>query len=356
MTVVSLFAGPGGACQGIFDATGQHPIGFEYGADEVATRDAAGHVTVHADLFTFSPCDLDCEVNGLWASPPCPAFSTAGDRRGIPDIERLRLNADRWALAPGTVWADESSELIMATLRWVDHHRPRWVVFEQVPPVLPVWEGAFNGMLRHGYTGWVGVLNAADYGVPQTRKRAFLIMALDGSAQRPRATHAEHPQPTLFGEPLAQWVSMAQALGWGRVVGPAPTVVSRGLDGGSGAREKMRQEIAAGDWVLNTGRAWQKGGDRDDAQKVELDEPAPTVTALSGAQWQLRAGHETGKFKPSRRDITEPIRCTVDELAVLQSFPTGYPFQGTKTSQFRQVGNAVPPLIAQRIVEQFYVR
>lgn len=341
-TVVSLFAGPGGACQGIFDATGQHPVGLEHGADEIATRDAAGHVSIHADLFTFSPCDLDCEVDGLWASPPCPAFSSAGDRRGIPDVDRLRLNADRWALAPGTVWADESSELVMATLRWVDHHRPRWVVFEQVPPVLPVWEGAFNGMLRHGYTGWVGVLNAADYGVPQTRKRAFLVMSRDGGAKPPVTTHAQDPQPTLFGEMLSSWVSMADALGWGRVVGPAPTVVSvsggggRGLDGGSGAREKMRQEIAAGDWVVDTRRDQRPDGS---TQKRSVTEPAPTVTGLSGTQWVL----------------PQDSRCTVDELAVLQSFPTGYPFQGTKTSQFRQVGNAVPPLLAQRIVEQFYV-
>ncbi len=325
VAVVSLFAGPGGACQGIFDATGQHPVGLEHGADEVATRDGAGHVSIHADLFTFSPCDLDCEVEGLWASPPCPAFSSAGDHRGIADLERLRLNAARWVLAPGTVWADESSELIMATLRWVDHHRPRWVVFEQVPPVLPVWEGAFNGMLRHGYTGWVGVLNAADYGVPQTRKRAFLIMALDGFAGPPQATHAQHPQPTLFGEPLAQWVSMAEALGWlpGKVgfprrddLGTSPT----------GYRER---------------------------DFFDVDGVAPTVTE-KGRSW-VRQEHKPGARGHSGRHGPNPVRCTVDELAVLQSFPTGYPFQGTKTSQFRQVGNAVPPLLAQRIVEQFYV-
>ena len=345
MTVVSLFAGPGGACQGILDATGRHPVGLEYGADEIATRDAAGHVSVQADLFTFLPCDLDCEIDGLWASPPCPAFSKAGDRRGIPDVDRLRLNADRWVLAPGTRWADESSELIMATLRWVDHHRPRWVVFEQVPPVLPVWEGVFNGMLRHGYRGWVGVLNAADYGVPQTRKRAFLIMSLDGDAKPPSATHAHDPQPTLFGEPLASWVSMADALGW------------------------VCREIAAGDWVLRAGsvtgkfRSTQRG----------ITEPAPTVGGIgndaAGWAWERPATTITGdpritvpgRHDPNARGYSQqygpnPIRCTVDELAVLQSFPSGYPFQGSETSQFRQVGNAVPPLLAQRIVEQFYVR
>ena len=57
-------------------------------------------------------------------------------------------------------------------------------------------------------------LNAADYGVPQTRQRAFLMAHRTRSIQPPAPTHTRHPQPALFGDDLAPWVSMADALDW----------------------------------------------------------------------------------------------------------------------------------------------
>ena len=338
MTVAVLFAGPGGACEGIRQATGVNPVGIESHPDAVATRDTAGHITLVADLHIMHPCDLDAEVEGMWASPPCPAFSAAGNRDGIADLEHLCWVAARpetWGI-PNTIdqWTHPDSALITATLGWVKWHRPRWVAFEQVPAVLPVWWAACSGLEALGYVTWVGVLNSANYGVPQTRRRAFLMASIDRTVQPPTPTHCEGGGSTLLGD-LAPWVSMAEALGWAGEVG-FPRKDDTGVSP-DGYRER--------DWFTTDGFAPSA---TEKARSWVLRRPATTVQGdprIAPPGHRDRAGGE-------RQFPDGTIRCEPHELATLQGFPDGYPWQGSKTSQFQQIGNAVPPPIAEAIVRE----
>src|SRR5690606_14578591 len=115
---------------------------------------------------------------------------------------------------------DERSMLVVEPVRWVRALRPRWVALEQVPPGLGLWS-LFAGLFEQwGYRTWTGILSAERYGVPQTRRRAIVMAALDFAPQPPRWTHQAYvpgePQRhehTLDGAVLP-WVSMAEALGW----------------------------------------------------------------------------------------------------------------------------------------------
>jgi DNA (cytosine-5)-methyltransferase 1 len=119
------------------------------------------------------------------------------------------------------------------------------------------------------------------------------------------------------------------------------------------------------DWVYDR-RA--QNSDGSPVPPVPVSRPAPTLTAnglsKSTHQWvNQRPSTSTSVngdpriSKPGRHDPEEPgsqqkdaIRVSLEEAAVLQSFPPDYPFQGTKFKRFEQVGNAVPPLLAQAIL------
>ena len=366
MTVIDLFAGPGGWDIGA-RALGVDTIGIEHDAAACATRSAAQLATIRADLYHYPP--QPCE--GLIASPPCPAFSTAGNRTGHDDIAALQTLLARPTIdrTDRRQWADPSSELIAQTARWA-HLADGWVALEQVPPVLPVWQALAEGLRAAGWRStWAGVLNSADYGVPQTRRRAILIAHRTKVIGPPEPTHAETPAGTMFGPQLLPWVSMAEALGWGRTK-PSPTIMStssgggRPLDGGSGTRAALKAEQERGEWVSNTGRDWKPSGTRDDAQKVPTSAPAPALTAKAGNQWIFHRPATTicGDPRvppPGHRDRAGgerqygegTVKLEPWQAGVLQTFPDGYPWQGTRTAQFAQIGNAVPPLLAQRILE-----
>jgi len=185
-----------------------------------------------------------------------------------------------------------TSALILQPARRIAQLKPDFVALEQVPGAAVVW-GAYAHVLRAmGWSATYGILNAADYGVPQSRRRAILVASRHGAARLPAPTHAEHADD-LFGG-LAPWVSMRDALGWG-LDGPAPTIVPGGL---SVADFGVQRQVAA--------------------LAREADRPT----------------------------ITMPI----SERGVLQSFPPGYEWQGRVVEQQRQVGNAVPPLLAAHVL------
>lgn len=402
---VDLFAGPGGWSEGL-RLIGRADLGIEWEPTACQTRYNAGHATWQADVASLDPRRLP-PFDGLIASPPCTAFSLAGKQEGRLYVDALAraIRSGDWGARPvddPTIW------LPLEVGRWAEALAPRWIVAEQVPPALVLWKAYKAWLEEAGYSVWCGVLNAADYGVPQTRRRAFLIARSDGiAASPPEASHSEHGDASLFGT-LHRWVSMAEALGWPldtavgfprrdekdpdayrdrdftEADGPAWTLVAaqRRADPTERPGDQPAPTLAFGhastDWVwrLNTGRNYGEPGDRSSAQSVPVTEPAPTLDSnRQGWQWERPAttiagdprlwppGHKINRSDLERLGPEEAARryqlragdnayrLTVPEALVLQSFPADYPVAGSRSAQFAQIGNAVPPLVAARILE-----
>lgn len=402
--IIDNFAGPGGWSEALRVLGHRGEVGLEFDAAACATRAAAGHRTIRADVGTYPTAPLIGKVRGFIASPPCQGFSSAGlgkARDLIPEILEA-IEARDWTRRPDP---DPKVWLIIDLGRWLDEltagpERPEWIALEQVPSVLPLWRSYARLLADRGYSTWHGILNAADYGVPQTRRRAILMAHRSRVVQPPEATHDEAPTASLFGPALLPWVSMAEALGWlspgDRVGFPRLDDTGTSPDGyrerdwrdadepAHVITEKARSWVVSTEtvsyersideasptltgqsrsWVVNTGRDWKPGGTRDDAQKIPMDQPAPALDGAHGGAgiWRIEqapwtaarpATPEEAAARYGDRAGTEAIRLTEADALILQSFPADYPVQGTKTKRFEQIGNAIPPRLAAAILER----
>jgi DNA (cytosine-5)-methyltransferase 1 len=464
--ILDLFAGAGGWEEGL-RTLGLNALGIETESWACETARAAGHERLQADVAELDPHRFS-PLWGLVSSPPCQAYSNAGKGLGLADKPLVIACAhelaagrdDRRAWREGC--RDPRSLLTVEPLRYAVALRPRWIALEQVPAVLELWTLFAALLSTQGYETAVGVLSAERYGVPQTRKRAFLIASLDGPVSLPDPTHRSYnprrqeiPEDELNLEP---WVSMAEALSWTPCdeIGfprrndtpsetdtgvyrkrdrrpaskPAPTLtaktrswtrnpcvqvrrsgerINEGFDPTSAPAQAITTRVNR--WQARNVRedwAWRNGNQRNTTIRA-TDEPAPTIHfghALNTVDWvpcayetrqrgarprpisslaptMLAAGlakgtpiwtgkrpattvaydrrvhppgHKQNASDPSgryeQRRGANAVRVTVCQAAVLQGFPADYPWQGTRTSQFEQVGNAVPPPLAHRVVEQ----
>lgn len=346
-TDLDLFAGPGGwsvACKHL----GLNEVGAELDPAACATRAAAGHTTIRADVAALPVAHLSGKVRGLIGSPPCQGYSAAGNREGLNDLDLchdvlddLAQGVDTRAAKLGQC-ADSRSLLVAEPLRYALAARPVWVALEQVPAVLPLWQHTAILLRRAGYSAWTGIVNAADYGVPQTRRRAILLASRERDIAPPEPTHAKTAEPdTLFGPGRKRWVSMADALGWGMTERPYFALATAGGKrggadeqvGGSGARRSLYAERDRGAWMLRC-------GNQANATVRTADQPAPTLL-----------------FEPHMNAVdllddsgTTRERLSLAEASVLQTFPADYPWSGAKTKAFQQIGNAVPPLLADALL------
>ncbi len=351
--ILDLFAGPGGWEQALLDVGWDDTLGIEFDWHACQTARGAGHQRLQADVASLDPWTVvgDEPLDGLVASPPCQGFSAAGKGRGRDDMEHVLEAA--WLLgqnvparpllgALDALCTDHRTSLVLEPLRWVLALDPPWVAWEQVPTVLPLWETCRDILVEYGYYAWAGNLNAEQYGVPQTRKRAVLVAA-KWPVNPPLPTHSRfyRMEPDRVDAQVPKWVSMAQALGWGATDRPAPTVTGGGTASGgaepfgNGARQALAKAEAAGKWVMRS--QYSNNGNQSQRGERTLDQPAATITGKPPA-WVNPASPTASK------------RISVPEAAVLQTFPAEYPWQGFQNHQYQQVGNAVPPRLGAAVI------
>lgn len=412
---LDLFAGTGWgvACKRL----GIKEAGVEIMPEAIATRTANGMEAIYSDVWDGLQLteEQHREQHGsyglLIASPPCQTFSLAGKGAGrdaLNDVlEAIQLHAykDADALLAFGKKHDARTALVLTPLAYVWRDMPRLVAFEQVPTVLPVWEACAEVMREWGYTVKVQILNAEQYGVPQTRKRAILVARRNGPVEIPTPTHSRYYSrtPEKLDPGVKKWVSMAEALGWGDFT--AEKVMGRGMVERHGDRPGRGSEVPAfavrasaggmepGGFVLRSN--YGTGGDASKRGERGSDQPAPTLTskadrnkwdgtrkmtaeeaaALQSYPVVFRNGNQA---HASKRSLDHPAptitfgarsnkvewmdpelaadpaasgeRVTTGQALTLQTYEPPFVWCGTKTKQFLQIGNAVPPLLAEHVL------
>lgn len=308
-TVIDLFSGAGGLSLGLKEAGFETVLAVENNPDACATyRAALPHVNLHEgdirklDFRHWQGVDL------VAGGPPCQPFSIGGLRRGHED-ER---------------------DLLPEFVRAVLEVRPRAFLLENVPGL---GSANLSGYLRERISPLAReyqisepvVINAADYGVPQSRRRLIVVGMAGGEVAIPD------------GDP-------EHALASGDVLTPAP----RGFPNSAKIIYAKNPDLRPSPYH---GQLFNGGG-----RPINLEAPAPTILASAGGNkthfldigGRVPPYHSYLKMggRPFTGELPEARRLTVHECALLQTFPHSMEFIGPRSSQHMQIGNAVPPRLA----------
>jgi DNA (cytosine-5)-methyltransferase 1 len=356
LTAIDLFCGAGGLSEGFRQAgfevlAGQdfdEPAGATFASTHPEAKFIGGPIQeVTVQHLLRSTGLRRGEVDVLIGGPPCQGYSVYNHQRGE---------------------ADPRAGLFREYLRMVDGLRPKWLVMENVTGITSIAGGGIvreieEGMDKLGYKVRLKTLKAEEFGVPQERRRMFFI------ATRTNAPIA-FPTPT-HGVGLCPFVNVWDAISDLPPVhtgdkdldrayaGPAKNAYQRLLRGkqkrvsnhvpprlASVNEERMKHIPAGGSWrdipfeLLPAGMRRAKRSDHTKRygrpRKTDL---ACTILTKCDVHW--------GAYIHPEQDRA----ITVREAARLQSFPDSFVFQGSRTEQYRQVGNAVPPLLGRRVAE-----
>ncbi len=340
--VIDLFAGVGGLSLGFenigFDVVVANEydssIAEAYKANHKKTKMIVGDITSLnlEEVFSSYIDKIDVIIGG----PPCQGFSQKGKRKTIHD---------------------ERNFLFKYYVSVVNLVRPKYFVMENVPNLLTTEKGYFFNEIEElfntmGYSLEHGVLNASDYGVPQNRRRAIIIGKLHGEA--PKLPHPKKEKVTIWDaiSDLA-YLSSGEGTDEQNYINKPMSSYQKKLRSGSSV---LYNHVATRHSKLALERLAMIP---PNAGKEVLPEEHLTKSIYSGTWTRMRKDEIsvtiTTRFDtPSSGKFTHPFldrAITVREAARIQSFPDTFKFIGNKGSQMKQVGNAVPPLLASSIAE-----
>lgn len=343
LTMIDLFAGVGGLSLGFERVGFKVVLANEYDASiaEAYIRNRNKPNMIVEDIRKLPVHETFGSYKGkvtvVVGGPPCQGYSQKGKRKTIHD---------------------ERNFLFRYFVDVVREVEPEYFVMENVPNLLTNEGGYFKRELvslfnEIGYTVNADVLCASDYGVPQDRRRAFIIGKRGG--EQPVAMPPKKSKKTTIWDAISD-------LNY--------------LESGEGAEEQeYRKDPQSGyQRMLRKGSKLLTGHISTKHSKIALERMAMipprggkeylppehlTKSIYSGTWVRMDADDVsvtiTTRFDtPASGRFTHPYlnrAITVREAARIQSFPDSFRFYGTKTSQMKQVGNAVPPLLAQAVAE-----
>lgn len=305
LDVLDLYSGVGGWALGYRAVTFNNDartLGIENDRDTVLAAAASGVPTVASDVAQVRQGMF--KFQGLTASPPCQTFSIAGKSHGTKVVDQIKdailaiqpgeTVAEVLARIPGGDLVDDRSAQIIEPMRVALEAGDtlEWMCMENVPPTIGILGAYCHRLNLEGWSANAGVLNAADYGVPQNRLRAILVARRDGK---------------LSTLPIRPPVKR-------RIIDVIPCL--------------PEWELRPGSWADSptSGR-----------RRHTPDEQAPTLAFgkdTAGWQWVDPA------------DPDQPLNVPVAHLGMLQGFPEDHSWHGSRSTQLTQVGNAIPPALA----------
>ncbi len=336
LTAIDLFSGPGGV------TTGYQSVGISVLAavdSDLVSREtyAANHPDIRLlgdDIMTLDPRHLleetglgPGELDILTACAPCQTYSTLSSRHRKSN--------------------DPRNNLVERVADFVDVLTPRAVVMENVPQLQHSDE--FTRLLARlrtaGYGAWFGVVNAADFGVPQNRRRLVLV-AIKGVGDKDVPALSDRyrllvrrARRRTVRQTFALVERFAPADELQRPRANLPRLVAQriaAIPKNGGSRDMLPAELQLGchqklERGLNSAAGNVYG-------RMKWDDVAPTLTTRCTTP-------ACGRFLHPEED--RPI--TLREAAALQTFPLNYLFKGRVMAVQAQIGNAVPPKLAQAI-------
>lgn len=342
MKVADLFAGVGGLSQGFIKAGCSIEFAVEYDASIAASyqKNHPGTDVYNEDISSLDTGDIKKkhpQIDIIIGGPPCQGFSQKGKRLSLDDPRNF---------------------LFRHFVRFVRDFEPKYFVIENVPNILTTGNGFFKEQIIKefqslGYSVNCGVLCATDFGVPQDRRRAVFI-GVKGSDMVPLPK--ANGKVTTIRDAIYDlpFIESGQGQEVGNYSMPAFSDFQKEMRGDC---DVLYNHVATQHSALALKRLSliPKG-----CGKEVLPQEHRTKSIYSGTWCRLLedgiAATITTRFDtPSSGRFTHPIlnRClTVREAARIQSFPDSFVFYGNKMSQMKQVGNAVPPLLAYAIALQ----
>ena len=326
-TTIELFAGAGGLALGVekagFDTIGL--IEFDKDAAETLRVNRPNWRVIHDDVANISCLDLEeyfgikaGELDLLSGGAPCQAFSYAGKRLGLED-------------ARGTLFYHYAT--------FLQKLQPKMFLFENVRGLLTHDKGRTYATITNifeqaGYSIQMQVLNAWDYGNPQKRERLITIGIRNDLLDK---VHYQFPEPHDY-KPVLRDVLLDCPDGPGVPYGEKKRKIFELVPPGGYWRDidpVIAKEYMKSCWDM-------EGGRTGILRRMSLDEPSLTVLT-SPSQKQTERCHPL-----------EARPFTVRENARCQSFPDDWEFCGNVSSQYKQVGNAVPVNLAYDIAKEIH--